>query len=291
MRAISDDLQTHLDSGVTTLCWCWRVTRRDGVVLGFTDHDRELSFDGTAFEAASGFTATEIRQSIGLNVDNLDVESALSSQSLNEEDLLAGLFDDARVEIYRVNWQDPVQRVLARAGSIGEVKYGQSVFTAEIRGLAHYLQQENGRLYQYRCDADLGDGRCGVSLSAPGFTAYGTVNSVVSKRQFAAAGLGAYSAGWFAQGLVTWTAGNNVGRAMEVKLHQASAGSVMLELWQPMASDIVDGDAFAVTVGCDKQIETCRSKFSNTINFRGFPHMPGNDALISYPSSDDTFSG
>ena len=58
----------------TTLCWCWRLTRRDGVNMGFTDHDRDLQFDGTTFEAAAGFTASEIRRSVGLSVDNLEVD-------------------------------------------------------------------------------------------------------------------------------------------------------------------------------------------------------------------------
>jgi len=59
MKALSPDLAAHLASGATTLCWCWRVVRRDGVVLGFTDHDRALTFDGTTYEAASGFTASD----------------------------------------------------------------------------------------------------------------------------------------------------------------------------------------------------------------------------------------
>ncbi|HZT50243.1 MAG TPA: DUF2163 domain-containing protein, partial [Hyphomicrobiaceae bacterium] len=92
MKSLPPSLQAHLDTGATTLAWCWRVTRRDGVRLGFTDHDRDLVFDGTTFAAATGFTATEIKDAVGLAVDNLEVESALSSSSLNEDDLAAGLF-------------------------------------------------------------------------------------------------------------------------------------------------------------------------------------------------------
>ena len=84
MKILAAGLQAHLDSGTTTLCWCWRLTRRDGVIYGFTDHDQDLTFDGTTFEAQAGFTATEIRDSVGLSVDNLEVESALSSDRLDE---------------------------------------------------------------------------------------------------------------------------------------------------------------------------------------------------------------
>src|SRR5437879_3349964 len=106
MKHLSPALQAHLDSGTTTLAWCWRLTRADGARLGFTDHDRDLAFDGTTFEAASGFTATDIKDAVGLSVDNLEVESALSSDSLNEDDLAAGLFDAGAIEIWRVNWAD-----------------------------------------------------------------------------------------------------------------------------------------------------------------------------------------
>ena len=149
MRQISSTLQAHLDSGTTTLCHCWRLTRKDGVVLGFTDHDRDLSFEGTTFEAVSGFMATEMRETIGLNVDSMEVDSALSSLRLEEDDLMAGLYDDARIEIFRVNWTDVSQFLLLRYGSLGEISRGETSFNAELRGMAHYLNQTQGRSYQY----------------------------------------------------------------------------------------------------------------------------------------------
>jgi uncharacterized phage protein (TIGR02218 family) len=141
MKILPTALQAHLDTGTTTLAWCWRITRADDAGFGFTDHDRDLAFDGTVFEAATGFTASEIKDALGLAVDNLEVSSALRSDRLNEDDLAAGLYDDAAVEIWRVNWADTDSRVLMRSGSLGEVRRSGAAFTAEVRGLAHYLQQ------------------------------------------------------------------------------------------------------------------------------------------------------
>src|SRR5262245_13979768 len=121
MKSIPPLLQAHLNTATTTLAWCWRITRNDGTRWGFTDHDRDLAFDGTQFEAATGFTASEIRDALGLSVDNLEVSSALKSDRLNEDDLAAGLFDDAGVEIWLVNWADTEQRVLMRAGRLRQV--------------------------------------------------------------------------------------------------------------------------------------------------------------------------
>lgn len=273
MKSLSPAFQSHLDSGTTTLCWCWKITRRDGLALGFTDHDTPLELAGTAYEAATGFTASEVQSGLGLAVDNLTVSGALSSVSLNETDLAAGLFDNAAIEIWRVNWAAPDQRVLMRKGSFGEVKRGKAGFSAEVRGLAHALNQPIGRIFAHGCDADLGDGRCAVPLTP----AQGTVVSVMDARRFAVAGLDSRAGGWFTGGKLTFTGGANAGRAMEVKRHVGTA----LELWQAMSEPIAPGDAFAVTPGCDKQFATCKTKFTNAANFRGFPYMPGNDAVIA----------
>jgi uncharacterized phage protein (TIGR02218 family) len=287
MKSLSPALQAHLDTGTTTLAWCWRLTRRDGTRQGFTDHDRDLAFDGTTFEAATGFTATEIKDVVGLAVANLEVTSALSSASLTEDDLAAGLYDDAAIEIWRVNWTDPDQRVLMRAGSLGEVRRSGHAFTAEVRGLAHYLQQPKGRLFQLGCDADLGDARCTVDLDDPAFRGSGAVVAASSARLFTASGLSAFAADFFTRGLVTFATGANAGRAQEVKRHALVDGAASLELWQPMAHPIQSGDLFTVTAGCDKRFETCKTKFDNAVNFRGFPHMPGTDFVLSVARPGD----
>ena len=47
MRSLSPAMQAALSREATTLARCWRLARRDGLVLGFTDHDRDLVLDGT----------------------------------------------------------------------------------------------------------------------------------------------------------------------------------------------------------------------------------------------------
>jgi uncharacterized phage protein (TIGR02218 family) len=288
VKQLPAGLQAHLDSGATTLCWCWRLTRRDGGRLGFTDHDRNLTFDGTTFEAAAGFAASEMRDSIGLSVDNLEVSSALSSERLSEADLTGGIYDDARVEIFRVNWAALDQRVLMRSGSLGEVRRAGLEFTAEVRGLAHYLQQPKGRLYQFTCDADLGDARCGIALGDPLYRGEGTILAAASTRGFTASGLDAFADDWFTRGLVTFTSGAAEGQAVEVKSHIKSAGVVTLELWAPARGPLTPGQTFVVTAGCDKHFGTCKAKFANTANFRGFPHMPGNDFITKFARRGST---
>ncbi|MEZ5776017.1 MAG: DUF2163 domain-containing protein [Hyphomicrobiaceae bacterium] len=283
MRKIPEDMQAHLDTGATTLCWCWRITRNDGVRLGFTDHDRDLDFDGTVFEAATGFTATEARRTVGLNVDNSEVDGALVSERLSAADLDRGLFDSAAVEVFRVNWHEPAQRLRVRVATIGEVRRSGAAFSAELRGMAHELQQPIGRSFQRACDADLGDGRCGIDITLAAWSATGTVTTVADWRRFHVSGLGGHASGLFAQGRLAWLTGENAGSAQEVR-HHTLGDVVAIELWLRPPRAIAIGDSFHVTAGCDKSAETCRKRFANLVNFRGFPHIPGTDYVISYPS-------
>jgi len=291
MKALSAGLETHLRSGTTTLCHCWKLTRRDGTAFGFTDHDRRVHFAGTDFEAAGGFSASAIEASEGLAVDNLDVMGALVSGRLTEGDLAAGLYDDAEIEIWRVNWQNASERVLLRKGNLGEVTRAGQSFTAEVRGLAHRLGQPTGRLYQYACDAVLGDEACGVNLNAGAYKGTGMVSAAAERRVIEASGLGGFAEGWFQRGVLSFTSGANAGREGQVKLHTKRGGIAVFELWAPLPGEIAPGDAFTVTAGCDKQFTTCRAKFANGVNFRGFPHMPGNGFVQAYAKRGERNDG
>lgn len=291
MKTLSPPLADHLASGVTTLAWCWRVVRADGVVLGFTDHDMPLAFDGATFEPESGLTASEIRAGSDLSVDSQDAEGVLTSDRISETDILDGRWDNATVEVWRVNWQDTSQRVLLRAGSIGQLRRGRMAFVAEMRSMAHVLGQAVGRSYQATCDAALGDARCGVDLEDPAYRGAGAVVSLSRSRAFLASGLGGFDAGLFALGTVEWVTGANSGRRAEVSQHHAGGGAVTLTLFEQPVRAIEEGDTFVVRAGCDKRVSTCTERFGNAANFRGFPHIPGNDAVIRYANRDGDHEG
>ena len=104
----AQELYDHLAGGQTTVCRAWLVTRRDGTTLGFTDHDRDLVFDGRIFRAESGLTARAVQQTTGLAVDNTEALGALSHAAVTEEDLLAGRYDAAEVRAWLVNWPSPM---------------------------------------------------------------------------------------------------------------------------------------------------------------------------------------
>lgn len=282
MRTIPPALQDGLNSGVTTLCRCWVLTRRDGVVQGFTDHDEDVLLGAVVCRADAALSGSEMTARLGLAIDGAEISGALADESLSEGDLAAGRYDAAQVETYIVDWSEPSLHVLMARATLGEVKREGQAFTAEVRGLADRLAQESGRLYTAACAADLGDARCGVDLESPLYRAVGTVAALVGTSAFVASGLDEFPDGWFSAGALTWSTGANDGLAAEIKRHRIDGAAAVLELWQAAPEPLAIGDTFTVTAGCDKRFVTCRDRFANVVNFRGFAHIPGNDFVMRY---------
>ena len=287
MMVLPPGLAALVASGVTTLCHCWRFQRRDGLVLGFTDHDRDLVFGGVTYQAETGFTAAETESSLGLAVDTDEVSGAVSTDAIADADIALGLWDDADVEIWIVDWTQVDNRLLERAGSLGEVTRGDLAYEAEIRGLVHRLNQDEGRTYQLQCDAVLGDARCGVDLTSPARRGSGTVLGASDDRLLSVSGLAGFAGDLFTHGVLAWTAGANRGARVELRGHSGER----LVLWRRAARPVVAGDAFIVTAGCARTFDMCRSRFGNGANFRGFPHIPGNDFALGVAKKSEVNDG
>ncbi|MGN6683092.1 MAG: DUF2163 domain-containing protein [Devosia sp.] len=214
MRTLDLGFKAHVESGATTLATCWKLTRRDALVLGFTDHDRTLSFDGVDYAPMHGLDGGEAPARLGAQVDTGEVVGILNSAAITEADIAAGLYDGAEVETWRVNWRDVMQRLLQRRATIGEIVREDGQYRAELRSGQQALNQVRGRIYAVYCDAVLGDARCTVAHDHPNFG-----------------------------------------------------------------------------LGCDRALATCRDRFANVVNFRGFPHIPGNDFVLRYPQAGSALNG
>lgn len=287
MRTIPASMASALASGVTTFAHVWRFTRRDAQVFAFTDHDRAFAFDALTCEPAAGLRAGALDKSVGLNVDTASVTGALSSSAITEDELTRGIWDGARVDLFRVDWSDPAQRVHLFAGRIGEVQRGAQAFEAELRGIQAALNVPIGRVYSRFCDADLGDARCGKAIENATFRSSGAVSAALTTTSFSATGISAFANGFFTRGRLVWSAGGE----SEVLAHRIEGASVVIETLDPPGPALGVGAAFTVYAGCDKRSSTCKAKFANTENFRGFPHMPGNDAVQARPDANQPLDG
>lgn len=289
MKTIPAALAEHLQGDATTTCHCWKVTLKDGAVIGFTDHDETLAFGGTAYLAASGFGASETDGAAGLGAGSGEVSGGFSSEAITESDLAEGRYDGASVSLFLVNWQQPESHMMLNVREIGEVTRAGGAFRAELRSIAHRLSQPQGRVYGRRCDAALGDARCAVDLS--GFSGNGAILSVDAAGTLAVSGLSAFGEGFFAQGKLRFLTGGNAGKSFDLDAHRLREGVVQLSFWLPPEGAPEIGDTFSVTAGCDKSFATCKAKFANHLNFRGFPHVPGADFAYSYASGSQTHDG
>lgn len=273
-------LLSHLAGGTTTVCRCWSVTRRDGVQFGFTDHDMDLRFDGMEFRASSGLTARTVEQTTGLAVDNSEAIGVLSDNAVSEADLLAGRYDGADVRCWLVNWADVGQRLLLFRGSLGEVTRAGGAFRAELRGLTEVLNRPQGRVFQSACDATLGDARCGLDRSA--LRDEVTVLAVGGDRSLTVSGP-VRAPDWYTLGNVEVLTGPATGLSVRIRKDLVVSTNRQLDLWKDLPIRPEVGDRLLISAGCDRMAGTCRSKFGNFANFRGFPDIPGEDWLTSYP--------
>lgn len=260
----------------------WAVLRADGLVLGFTDHDGELSFEGITFRPDTGLTARAVVQSSGLSVDNSEAVGALSDTAITEVDLMAGRWDSADVRLWEVDWGDTGNRRLIFRGHLGEVVRSGAAFRAELRGLSEPLNRGQGRVYHPRCSAELGDGLCRFDLTRTGYSAEGVVRSCDEGQRFVLSGVSGLDARWFEHGRLLVLSGEATGLSGMVKTDLAVRGlGREVELWTGLGIPPLPGDRVRLIAGCDKRGETCRMKFLNYANFRGFPHLPPEDWLIT----------
>lgn len=281
----ADALHAHLSTGLTTVARCWEVRRRDGRRYGFTDHDLDLTFDGLVFRADTGMSAAALQQGTGLAVDNSEAIGALTAASLTDADIAAGRFDGAAVTAWMVNWADVTARKVLFRGSLGEITRSGGAFAAELRGLTETLNRPVGRVFQHPCSAVLGDSDCGVDLDAPGMRAEATVSEVTETGGLVVSGASGFEAGWFQRGRFNVLEGDAAGLWAVIKRDVLfEDGARQVDLWEPMRVALAAGNRVQLVVGCDKRFGTCREKFDNLLNYRGFPDIPQEEWIMVHPT-------
>jgi uncharacterized phage protein (TIGR02218 family) len=263
---------------LTTLAFCWRIDRRDGVSLGFTGHDRDIVRDGLVYRASPGMTPSAVSISDGFDVDTLDVAGALSGDAISAADLAAGRWDQAAVRLFALDWGDPDAAPIALArGTLGEVGVRDGAFTAELAGPTAPLARAVVEETSPGCRADLGDRRCRIDLAGrvilARVTGWAAPTLTVDQAEPRANAYGL--------GRLRWIEGANSGLTSLV----AGSSGATLVLRDPPAHLPAIGVLVELTEGCDRTIATCAARFGNAANFRGEPYLPGADLLTRYPGA------
>ena len=270
----------QLAGAVTTIALCWRISRTDGVVLGFTSHDQSIVVDGLRYEASPGMTPSAISSDLGLDVSTMEFGGALSAGAITGEDLAAGRFDGARLDVFMIDWAAPAAGTLPVArGTLGAVARdttnGAGGFTATVSGPTAALDTAAIETCTPVCRAELGDRRCRVDL-AP-LTTLATVAAGSSREQVIVGG--SEGGSLLFDGRLRCLEGANAGIDRRI----VTSHGTTIVLIEALPFDPVAGDRVELRAGCDKTIATCAGRFDNAVNFRGEPYVPGSDVLTRFP--------
>lgn len=263
---------------LATVALCWRLERRDGLALGFTSHDRDLSIDGLAYRAAPGMLPSSVTLSDGFDADSLDVEGALTSDAITAEDLKVGRWDGAALSVFMVDWEAPEgERLGIARGELGEVSIRGEGFAAELRGPTALLERAAVEQTSPECRAQLGDRRCRIDLAPR--TRLTRIVDIIDEVTIVVADAAADNA--YGYGRLRWLSGANSGLSSPIRASQDMR--LTLREAPPRAPTI--GELVEISEGCDKRLATCSGRFGNAVNFRGEPHLPGTDLLTRFPGA------
>ena len=279
MHILSPDLAEKLKADSLHFCRCWLLTLTNGTKLGLTDHDRRLTFDGVDFEADTGMTPAAVEVGADLARDGSEVMGVLGSTHITQKDLNNGLYDGAEISLWLVDWQDTANRLMLMKGVFGQVRYENDAFHVTLEGPSCVLQQSVGRVYQKKCDALLGDGKCRMVLTD---ARYQVSTQIVNAQalEIEVPLLADFETGWFSNGEMEFLSNASVQGKFAIRSDTIRGGRRFLGLWESLTALPIKDDAVKLTAGCDKKLATCRDKFSNAANFQGMPHIPANHLLV-----------
>ena len=284
------DLHDHLATGLTRVCQCWALERSDGVTFGFTDHDQALSFEGITFQAESGLSAKALASSTGVSVNNTEAVGVLQSDVISEADIEAGRYDDAQVTNWLVQWDNVAARQIRFRGTLGNITRQNGMFEADLRGLTDRLNQPQGRSYLKTSPADLAGLAPDGSIADPAFAVETPLVQIEGGTRLKLA-VSAYADGWFSHGVLQVMSGLSAGLTIAIKSDRLGAGLREVTLWQTLGAALSAGDVVRLVAGHDGRAESYKAIFGTLEAFRGFPHIPGDDWMMSVPRSDGSATG
>lgn len=154
---------------VRHVCLGWVLTRSDDLILRLTDHDRTLVVGGETYLPGASMEASSFTRTTDLEPGHASVRGGLNAAAITEADMLAGLWDAARVDVYRINWLSAEIIEQIWSGRLSRVEWQGQQFEADLVSLKVDLDRLIGRQILHQCDAVLGDARCGVDMENPIF--------------------------------------------------------------------------------------------------------------------------
>lgn len=286
MRTVGAGLQTHLETGATTVCFLLKITPIVGTEFGVTSLDIDVDYDdgggSLTYEAAKGLNQSAVKSSAGLEVANSEA-MLLVGTNFTKAEINAGVLDDAAFVIYRINYKNQSDgRYLVSSGRTGIVRSNDDLSgVMELRGLSQQLKQNFVDLDSITCRArfgsQVGEEAFPCTFDADALFQNDTILSVGSEadREFTAtvtpAATGPNGALPFTVAIVEFLTGNNAGLTVET---ESVVGDVVtLRFHTPYDMEV--GDTYKIRPDCDKKYEdSCIALYDNNLFNRSEPWRP-----------------
>jgi uncharacterized phage protein (TIGR02218 family) len=264
------------DGELTSMALCWRLERTDGAGIALTSHDKPIVSGSVTFDSNPGMVPAAVSRSLGLEPDTGELTGALSSDALEERDLALGRWDGSTMELNALDWSNPdVQPIRLLAGELGSVSIDGESFTADLRGAAARLDEPVCPATSAECRTRFGDKQCRVDLAGRTRLANVTASSGSTLT------LDVEMDERFVLGRARYMSGANCGLGSLI----LSVDGLTIQVRDLPRASVEPGCRIELREGCDKRFATCVSRFDNAVNFRGEPHLPGNDLLTRYPGA------
>lgn len=287
--------------------------------IGLTSNTRDTTLaghTGITFKSAAGLMPSSFEQAME-NPTTLEMTGIFDSLLFDRDDVLAGKWENARVEIFIRSWDTTAVNygeLIIFSGFLGEFRDYQLYFKAEGRGLMSKLSQDAVVVTSRACRVEkFRNSQCGHTAAT--VVIDGTTYQIVYNNMrmdafssakaklklqfpnsnFTTSGYNIPPDGFFNNGFIESTNKANVGISREVSksYSQTISGTSyqVLVLKRPFPLPVQIGaipaekDTFNLTAGCNRTIEDCK-KFGNAVNFRGEPFVPGLTAISRVPTTD-----
>lgn len=301
MRNISEDFKKYLSEDSTTLAYFMDIVCKNGEVIRINSTDldvvtneemrNDIEDEKPYTYKAGGYIPSDYTYSNDGSVQKVEITGLVEEGMFEYEKILNNYYEGAEIYIMIANYLDlSLGHVKLSRGTIGDFEVENTgKFYCEFRGFSQKMNNNTVEKYSLDCRATLFDSKCKVNEQ--NYTELSTVSSVVDRLTFRATSLN-NDPEFYVGGRVIFTSGNAKQLYSQVRTATKISDTVVeFELLKPISSTFSDGDSFNIRAGCDKKVTTCRDKFDNVENFRGEPHIPGDNVFNIMGNGSDKQSG
>ena len=279
MKNISNNLKELLEKNYLKLAKCFKITLKNGDIIGLTEHSQDLLIDNLIYNSSYGFESDNSNFTTDLSSNNSEIIGLIDNNNIQIKDVLSGKFDNAKVEIFYINLDDEsLEKIHITTGNIIKINVNDGKIHFLIDNILNILDKTIGDIYSPLCRAQFCDHKCALDINKYTFTS--KITSIINDTEFLydISNIGTKEKNYFKYGIITFTSGKNINQSMEIK--QSFDNNIILNTKLNYPLNV--GDIFKIVVGCDKTISTCINKFNNAINFRGEPNITSTSKVYKF---------